>query len=218
MSVVRRSYTLIGATLAAAALTASVAIAATEQTYSQKFTVKKPGQSTGMTFKADQPTKTPTSAKRVTLTFPPGTKINPDALPKCSKPPKCPKASKVGTGTATVMLGAAALPLSSTAYNRKGGLVLVVDDPTDPTHPIVLKPAIRGEKLVLDVPPLKKGGLTLVLKGVTLATDQIGKGAKAYVRTPPVCAKGGAWTFKGKFEYVDGTSKELTSKSPCVKR
>jgi hypothetical protein len=217
VSIRRRRYALFAATLAAAALTTSIALAATQQNYTQKFTVKKPGQSTGMSFRANQPGAQAVSAKKVTLTFPAGTKINTGALAKCTNPSSCPAKSKLGTGTATVILGTAQLPLGATAYNRAGGIALVVMDPTNPTQPIVLKPVLVGNKLILNIPTLTKGPFTLILADLSVTVQKIGSGSKAYMRTPATCAKGGTWTFTGQFDYVDGTSQTKTSKSACVK-
>lgn len=223
MSLRRRPYVLAGATLATAALTTSLAIAATTQEYSQKFTVKTPGQSTGMAFKArayDVVKGTPDRAKKVTLTFPSGTKINSGALAKCTNASACSPKSKVGSGKATAIVGTAHLPLAAIAYNRSGGMVLVIGNPLDPAKPFVLQPRFVGSnpiKLILDLPAIKAGQFTAVISELSVVVNKIGTGKKAYVKTPSSCPKGGAWKFTGKFEFVNEGSQTLTSKSPCVK-
>lgn len=209
---------LIGTALVAA-LTASMAVAATIQTYSQKFSVGKPGKTTGMVFsaKSHDPSQTggvPTPAKRVVLTFPSGTRINSAALPKCTSPPNCPASSQLGTGKAKVFIGTVALPLDAKVYNRSGGLVLVINAPTGP---VVLKPQFSGLKLILDFPVLKVGETRAIVSEVSVTTGKIGSGARAYTTTPKACPAGHAWTFKALFTYEDGTSKSLTSKSPCTR-
>ena len=211
----RRIPRLLIGTVVIAALTASVAIAATIQTYHQKFSVKSPGKSTGMAFSAsakDSSGGAPTPAKKVTLTFPSGTRINSGALPKCTNAPHCPPSSLLGTGKATVLLGTSSLPLSANVYNRAGGLAIVILNPV-----VVLKPRLVGLKLILDIPVLKVGTTRAILTKLSVTVRTVGRGARAYTTTPRTCPAAKAWTFKALFNYEDGTSKSLTSKSPCTR-
>jgi hypothetical protein len=215
----RRRYMLLGATLAA--LTASVALAATQQTYSQKFSVKKPGQSTGMTFKSSThdpsaPGGVATAVRTVTLTLPAGAKINNGAVAKCVNPPSCPAKSKVGSGSATSNVAGNAVPTSVVAYNRAGGLVLVIANPLG--APIVLQPSLAGGKLTLTLPDLSFGVVKIVVTDLSLTINKIGSGKKAFTTTPRTCPKSHAWLFQGAFSYADGTRKSLTAKSACTSR
>lgn len=208
----------IGAGALAALLVSSVALAATQQTYSQKFTIKASGKSTGMTFAAsatDPTGASPVQAKRVTLTFPAGTKIDPGALPKCTTVKACPAKSKIGTGKATVLLGTAPNKLPVTAYNRAGGMVLSVASPLG--TPVILQPVLKGTTLTIEVPLLKYSGVSLVLTQLSLDVKKLGTAKRPYVRTPKVCPSTGSWTFGASFVYVDGTSTKLSSVSPCLK-
>jgi hypothetical protein len=207
---------LLVAATAGSVITASVAVAATQQKYSQKFTTKHPGVSTGLTFSATSSDPTgaiPASAKTVVLTFPAGTRINTGALPKC-KTKVCPAKSKIGVGQATVLLGTVPQKLAVAAYNRAGGMVLVVNNPVG--TPVVMKPVLAGSKLTIQVPQLKISGISLTLVHLALTVKPIGVGAKAYVKTPASCPKGGSWTFAARFTYVGGSPPiALTSASPC---
>lgn len=192
-----------------AVLSASVALAATTQTYSQKFTTKHPGQSTGLTFAASS-TGTggaaPVQAKTVTLTFPAGTKIDTGAVKS---------GAEVGSGKATVLVGGVtAMSLDVTASNRKGGMTLSVVNPLG--HPIVLKPGLSGGKLTLLIPKFNVAGQTIILSKLSLSISKAGSAKRPYARTPKKCPAGG-WKFTGSFVYVDGTKQTLTSKSACVK-
>lgn len=224
MSLPRKRWTLIGALLAAM-LTTSVAVAAVQQSYSQKFTVKKPNQSTGMTFAATQPGTAPVSAKTVTLAFPAGTKINPNAIPKCSMPPSCGAQSKLGSGSAVMLVSGVPITLSGVSvYNTSGGLAVVVSTGLPGVPPAALQIARSGLKLTLALPPgfpvpVPGGGtVTGVLSSLSLSMGKAGTPKKPYVKTPSTCPKGNAWTFKSSFAYYDGSSKSLTSKSACTKR
>jgi hypothetical protein len=205
-----------GATLLAA-LTATVALAATQQTYSQKFTTKHPGKSSGMTFSAaasDPTGAPPVQAKRVVLTFPAGTRVNTGAVSRCVNASKCPAKSQIGSGQAVVLLGTAPQKLSVAAYNRAGGMVLAISNPLG--APVILKPTLSGSTLTLQIPSLRYGAVAILLTRLSLNIKQQGVGPKAYVRTPAACPKAGAWTFGAKFSYIDGTVTSLSSRSPCT--
>lgn len=223
MSLPRKRWALIGALLAAM-LTTSVALAAVQQTYSQKFTAKKPNQSTGMTFTATQPGTAPVAAKSVTLTFPAGTKINSAAIPRCAQPPSCPAKSKLGSGSAVMLVAGVPITLSGVSvYNTSGGLTVVVDSGLPGVPPAALPIARSGLKLTLNLPPgfpvpvPGAGTVTGLLFSLSITTGKQGTANKPYLKTPSTCPKGNAWTFKSNFAYYDGSSKSLTSNSACVK-
>lgn len=207
----RLTRSMLAGVILAVVLTTSVAFAASQQTYSQKFTVKHPGQSAGMSFSAAGSTQ----AKTVTLTFPPGTKINTGALPKCFNTSACPAKSKIGSGQATVMLAMSPIRLPVTAYNRAHGMALAIKSSLG--APVVLAPTLSQGKLTITIPSLQVGDAPLVLTDLKLTISKIGTGSKAYVKTPPSCPKQGAWTFTGMFGYADGTATTLTSQSACVR-
>jgi hypothetical protein len=198
---------------AALALTAtSVALAASSaQTYSQKFTVKRPGRPSGVTFQAAGPVQ----ADSVTLTFPAGTKINTAALKRCTNPSSCPIASRIGSGTATASVAGTALPaLSVAAYNRATGMVLVV---SDPLGPVVLKPSLTGRTLNVALPALSVGGQPITITSLRLTVSKIGSGGKAYITTPKTCPASGGWMFSGRFTYPNAPAQVIKSRSACTK-
>lgn len=200
----------IGAALALAA--ASVAVAASGgQTYSQKFTARHPGKPTGVKFQAAGPIQ----ANSVTLTFPKGTKINTAALARCANVANCPASSRIGSGTATVSVVGAALQLPVAAYNRAGGMVLVVTNPLG--SPVVLQPSLSGRKLQVALPALSAGGVPITVTGLQLAVSKIHSGHKAYITTPPRCPSSGAWTFTGQFTYASAPATMIKSRSACTK-
>jgi hypothetical protein len=212
MSSTRRRWVAAGASVAAL-LPASIAVAAIQQTYKQTFTTKHPGQKAGMSFTASQPQTGAVSADTVTITFPKGTTINPKAVPQCRKATACPANSKVGSGTAIVV----GQKNHVDAYNRTGGLVIVVT----PALPIVpkqyLTPNLKGTTLSLKIKQVEyPPGNPLTLSALTLNINAKGTAKKPYMRTPTKCPTGG-WQFKAAFGYVDGTSLTKTSASPCVK-
>ena len=211
MSSTTKLWRLLGAGVIALLALASVAVAAgITQTYSQKFTTTHPGQVSGMSFRAGGSPQ----AKSVTLTFPAGTVINTKAVARCTGASSCPAASKVGAGTATVRVAGAAAGLAATAYNRAGGMVIIIPAPIGS---VVLRPTLSGRKLSITIPSLKVAGSAVTLVSLKLDINAIGSGTKAYLRTPASCPKAKVWTFTGRFTYSGGRSRTLTSRSACVK-
>ncbi len=205
----RRHIRAAGALALVSLIGTSVALAAGGQTYSQKFTTSHPRTASGMTFSAANTAEVPVQAKTVTLTFPAGTKIDTGALAKCSNPPACPTASKIGSGKANV-----GLAVDVTAYNRAGGMALIVSNPVGPA--VILTPKLKGTKLTLQIPSLTFNGQTLVLSKLTLNIRKAGTAKRPYIRTPATCPAGG-WQFTAAFVYVDRTKTTLTSTSACKK-
>lgn len=200
----------IGGAVAIAAT--SVAVAASNgQSYSQKFTVKRLGKPSGMTFQAAGQVQ----ASSVTLTFPRGTKINTSILTKCTSATSCPASSRIGSGTATVSVAGATLPLPVAAYNRAGGMVLVVTNPLG--APVVLQPSLSGRKLQVTLPALSVGGVPITVTGLELTVTKIRSGHKAYITTPSRCPRSGAWTFTGYFTYPNSPATTIKSRTACKK-
>jgi hypothetical protein len=148
---------------------AAIAFAATQTTYSQKYTVSKAGKSAGTNFDTtsidpdnsaenQQPAKT----RKLVIGFPSGTKIDQSVKPYCatldeSANDVCPKNTQIGSGTAEVRLkfpGSAPIPAKVTAYNRKKGLWLYVVPQVAGQAPVVIKPTFQGLKLITVLTPL----------------------------------------------------------------
>src|SRR3954454_21893659 len=148
---------------------AAVAFAATQTTYSQKYTTNKAGKSGGTNFDTtsidpdnsaenQQPAKT----RKLVIGFPAGTKIDQSVKPYCAQLQEdandvCPKNTQVGSGTAEVRLkfpGGAPIPAKVTAYNRKKGLWLYVVPQAPGQAPVVITPTFKGLKLTTILKPL----------------------------------------------------------------
>jgi hypothetical protein len=154
---------------------AAIAFAATETTYSQKYTVSKAGTSAGTNFDTSSidPDNTaenmqPAKTRKLVINFPAGTKIDQTVKPYCTvlheDDPNgnvCPKNTQIGSGTAEVRLkfpGGAPIPATVTAYNRKSdgnkGLFLYVVPSVPGQAPVVIKPVFSGTKLTTVLVPL----------------------------------------------------------------
>jgi hypothetical protein len=154
---------VIGALVGVLALAvAAVALAATQQTYSQTFSSSKAGKSVGTVFSTDStdPANTannnqPKAVRTFNIKFPAGTAVNYKAAPICKASddtliqkggkPACPKAV-IGSGNAKVTLpfpNSAPVNAVVTAFNNKNALVLYVD-PSPIAQPIILRPKFKG--------------------------------------------------------------------------
>jgi hypothetical protein len=161
----------IGALVGALALAvAAVALAETQQSYTQKFSTNKANKSAGTTFSTDSTdpanpasNNQPKSARIFTVVFPGGTKIDSLGAPQCKKTddeilqaggkPACPKAV-IGSGSAKVRLpypGFGDINATVTGFNANKGLILYVVP--QGAQPIILRPKFQGLKLVTTVPP-----------------------------------------------------------------
>ena len=232
---------LIGATAGAVMLVvAAIALAATETTFSQKYTTPKAGKSAGTIFTTtsidtantaenQQPAKT----RKLVIGFPAGTKIDQGVKPFCatldeSADKPCPDNTKIGSGTAEVRLkfpGSAPIPADVTAFNKKKGLWLYVVPRVSGQAPVVIQSTFNRLKLITVLKPLcvlndcaTNGEAVLTKFQLTTKAFKKGSGSKVrfFIRTPTKCTKAG-WKFTAAFTYDDGTSKNLQSVQKCKK-
>ena len=239
---------LIGALVGVAVLAlCGVAVAKTVGTFSGTYSVKKVNSSSG--FKvgitsseegAAPGTKPSNPVRNTVLTFAAGTKITPKAAAQCkasaeevqsTKGAACPAASKIGTGDAEAITGFGAgidpVKENIVAYNRPGGLFLLLTPQGAIGQTAVLESKLSGLELTTPVPPFclpggsppdcANGEAVLTKFNLTTVKKKKGSGAKAlyYIRTPPKCRK--SWTTKFTVTYKDGTSETDTSKTTCKK-
>src|SRR3954453_9962491 len=165
---------VVGALVGVLALAvAAIALADTQQTYTQKFTKSKAGTSAGIAFSTDStdPSNTannnqPKAVREFDIKFPAGSAVNDKAVKICKASdddmiqkggkPACPK-SVIGSGNAKVSLpfpNSAPVNATVTVFNAKKGLVLYVD-PSPIAQPIILRPKFKGHL---------KNGPTLITK------------------------------------------------------
>ena len=241
---------LLGAAVGVVVLAvAAIAYATTVTTFNQTYIgkngklVKTKSTSTATSFATssseDQNAENnhqPKAAREFDVKFPAGTKIDTGAAPQCKnlntqKDPPCPNNTKIGSGHAQVrdpFPGDAPLDATVTAYNRKGGLWLLV---VSLGNQIKLKPAFKGLTLKTAVPPTcippstNQGGQCkdssgnpgkeLVLTEFDLKTKPAKKGKRVFLKTPSSCPKSKQWKFSAHVEYSDGTKSDFPAVSPC---
>ncbi len=153
----------IGALVGVLALAvAAIAIADTQQTYTQSFSQKKANRSTGTSFVTESSDASntannsqPKSVRVFNIKFPAGSAVDSKGTVECKATddqmiqaggkPAC-KKSVVGAGKARVKLpvpGSADIAATVTAFDAKKGLVLYVD-PSPIAQPIILRPKFKG--------------------------------------------------------------------------
>jgi hypothetical protein len=153
----------IGALVGALALAvAAIAMGATVQTYSQKFSSNKTSKSVGTTFTTESTDSSntaknnqPASTREFDIKFPAGTAVDSKGSVECKATddqiiqaggkPACPK-SVIGSGSAKVKLpfpGTADINAKVTAFDAVKGLILYVD-PSPIAQPIILRPKFTG--------------------------------------------------------------------------
>ena len=233
----------VGALAGAVVLVAAaVAFAATQTTYSQKYTTNKAGKSAGTNFDTTSidPDNTaenqqPAKTRKLVIGFPAGTKIDQSVKPYCTKLDEssnnpCPKNTQIGSGSAEVRLKfntTQPIPAKVTAYNRKSdgnkGLFLYVVPQVAGQAPVVIKPTFQGLKLVTVLTPLcvlndcaTNGEAVLTKFHLDTKAYKKGKGKKTkfFIKSPAKCPTAG-WLFTADFTYDDGTTKHLTSIQKC---
>jgi hypothetical protein len=241
---------LLGATVGVVVLAiAAIAYATTTTTFEQTYVgkngkvVKSRSTSVATSFATtstdDQNTennKQPKAAREFDVTFPAGSKIDTGAAPQCknfnpqaNKP--CPDNTKIGSGHAKVRPPFPGDDIDAvvTAYNRKGGLYLLVQPTIGSAVPLSSK--FKGLTLKTAVPPTcippssNQGGSCkdtsgnpgkeLILTEFDLKTKPVKKGKKVFLKSPGSCPASKQWKFSAHVEYSDGTKSNYPAVSPC---
>jgi hypothetical protein len=178
--------------------------------------------------------------RKVTVQFPPGTRIDTRALPQCNATAQeiqntngkvCSK-SKVGSGLvkANTGLGAPVDPISEDmqAFNGKKNIFFLLTPKGAIGQTAVLTgnftgagaaragAAAAGPRLVVDVPlfPIP-GGSNAVLIQFDLKVKKIGSGKNAFGITPKTCPKSRNWELPATFGYDGRAPISVTATGPC---
>jgi hypothetical protein len=203
------------------------------QTFDLRFVrgadlVRTPSAATGLltTMSADdpgEPFSMPKRAARLRITLPPGTRLDPSVLDRCTAetlragdPSACPPGSRLGGGTGSVRTGLAppgtpggGFTEAVHLFNADRGMVLLFSGPV----PVVLPVALRGRTLDMTIPRAP-----VALSHLELRIGVHTEGRRRYAVTPPRCPRSGSWTTTARFAYTDGTSATRTSRSACSRR
>ena len=202
--------------------TAGVALAAFTQHATVQFTATKAKQSTGIksnlhaSYSAGDTLKAP---KIVLMAFPTGTKFNlgtPLVKKHCTKPPACPAASQIGTGSGSANLGPTAnsaltVPLTVKAYVQNRTTMVLVVKSSGPTQ--VIKAVASGRQLKISVPKTMLGPTQVFVTSLKLNVTKKGTGRRALITSGRCTAH--AFTTTVSWMYYSGTTDTATATSKC---
>lgn len=166
----------------------------------------------------------PPAIQRIALQFASGTTFDTSALPACAASDDalkrdgaaaCPAGSKLGTGsTEGVLVPGVPFATKVTLFNAKEQIIVLV------TYLGItiteFRDAVKRDEI--DVNPALPPGVALQKLHIQIDSHTSGTGAqqKAWMRTPPTCPVGGAWTTIGHFTFADGSTQTRESRSPCT--
>ena len=108
----------------------------------------------------------------------------------------CPARSQVGTGDATLFLGAAGL-LKTTAYVVATRPTVAIVFTTDSGAVLrVLRATVNRNRVAATIPAVQlPGGYELAVTQVRVSLRRAGTRANPFIRTPKTCPRSGRWKF-----------------------
>jgi hypothetical protein len=199
----------------------------------QRFTTTKPGAWTGWitdrALKPFPPGAQPPPARGETIVFPRGTRFDLTGGPNCTASNEqimrdglgaCPRRSRVGSGEASLYLGAAgSLDIKVYEYLARPGFAYVFT--TDSGSVLrVVRSTVHGNRLTITIPRLMPpGGHEPAITRFSLKTRRAGTRQRPRLRTPPRCPKSGRWkfTYLARYDEPYGVQRS-TSSTPCARR
>jgi hypothetical protein len=221
------------AVLAVAALLAlSTAPAAAEQSaFSITFGSRTPGTPTSMHLyilyrKPSDPNGKPSEIRHLLIHAPGGTTFNSSAVPACSASAAelmvlgnnaCPAASKLGSGTLSVISGFGPpfdpVVTDDTLYNDGSGFSEVADYHGTPITIGTDRITVQGDTLTGN-PPTEPGGPPDGQSAVRQIDFNFPQGT-GWVTTPASCPASGQWASDAAFTFADGTTQYVAGSTPC---
>jgi len=213
------------------------------QTFSGTFTTTAPGSPTGYTASIDyrdpaDPQGKPPAVADVIQVLPAGTRIDTEAVERCTAPDPqllaegaaaCPAGSVIGGGELETDSAAGAGPVPRilesriTFFNAEGEMILFTEATNVSGPPVRTSSRVKidGTKLSVSVPPVPvpdPDDPFLAIKKVRVGFPAAGTAARPYLRTPESCPASGAWTIAGTFTYRNGAVETDVVPSPCAAR
>jgi hypothetical protein len=221
----RKSITAAAVAILVLALT-SVALAKFIQVANVSLTAAKAGKSTGIVadiHSTTDPGKAPKAAKLLVLTFPANTKFNIGRVKACTLSDKqlmaggsCPAISQLGTGSAVASVYPLPKPVNAKVKAYAGSskqMVLVTKATGSISQTLVIRETVSGSKLTTPIPVPKVSGFSVVLVSLKLDVPALGSGKNALITAGKCTAH--KFVVKSHFVYVDHSTLDLRSSSPC---
>jgi hypothetical protein len=231
---------IIAGVLAVATLAAqaSAVSEAPRQSYSDVFTTKAPGASTGRTYTIDwfnpeDPEGKPYAFSHLRVELAEGARFDTSAIAQCKASDAeimaageaaCPAESKVANDTTLIDSGypdpGRYYNIDFAFFNNENELILLSTVRESGTR-VVLRGVVGTNTIDVDVPtPLPgtppDGGAAKHQVGEWVPRSTMRDGVPAnYLTTPPTCPAGGYWVNRVTYTYRDGVKQTAESRSPC---
>jgi hypothetical protein len=219
--------------LLAALVLPATAQAGPRADYRQAFTTSVPGASTGVETQLfykhpGDPDAKPIPVREEQMTFPEGTTFDNAVVPPCHasdlelmllEESACPAESYIGGGEGTTMTGfpgAGETPITVDGWEDGSGTLLLAG--AKQYHLRQATRGVRDGRVVTFEVPRSPGGPPdgeSALRRAHSVFQARSLGDRAYVRTPPTCPAGGAWTFTARFTFADGAVEHDSYDMPC---
>jgi hypothetical protein len=221
---------VVGSVLAVAPSAGADSTAPLYAKMKQRFTTERPGARTGWSFDGalkPYPAGAQVPPQReLRFVFPRGTRFRLRSVPNCAASDQqiiadglaaCPAGSRVGSGGATLFLGAAGL-LKATAYVVAARPTVAIIFTTDSGTVLrVLRATVNRNRVAATLPAVQlPGGYELAITQVRVSLRRAGTRANPLIRTPKTCPRSGRWKFVYLPRYDDPYGvQRSTSTTPC---
>jgi hypothetical protein len=166
-----------------------------------------------------EPAGKPVSLRLLRLDFPPGTKIDTAALPRCRAtnkriaklgPSACPRKTRLGKGESLLTSGQQQLAANIVLINARRQIIVVVR--VGRSILAVYRDTVVGASVTVHfaLPP------SLSLLDLRIHIPVHVGGRRAYFSTPPACPADGLWQMTATSTYTDGSTQQAQAAAPCA--
>ena len=166
-----------------------------------------------------EPAGKPQSLHLLRLDFPPGTKINTAALPRCRAtnkriakrgPSACPRRTRLGTGESLLTSGQQQLAAKIVLINARRQIIVVVR--VGKSTLAVYRDTVAGSTVTVHfaLPP------SLSLLDLSIHIPVHVRGRRVYFSTPPPCPADGLWHMTATSSYADGSTQQAQAAAACT--
>jgi hypothetical protein len=166
-----------------------------------------------------EPAGKPQSLRLLRLDFPPGTKINTAALPRCRAtnrritkvgPSACPRKTRLGKGESLLTSGQQQLAANIVLINARRQIIVVVR--VGRSTLAVYRDTVVGSTVTVHfaLPP------SLSLLDLRIHIPVHVRGRRVYFSTPPSCPDDGVWQMLATSSYTDGSSQQAQAVVACT--
>jgi hypothetical protein len=175
-----------------------------------------------------EPGGKPKAVKKIKVDFAPGGRLNTSALPACKASDldvqvravrACPKNTILGTARGqAVYPGSTPFNTFTTLFNARRHIIVVVTLDTQKGRLLTnFRDDVRRSSITVNIKVL--GSISLIqFRAHVPPHSRKAKGKRqAYFTTPKACPTTGVWTNTATFTYVDGSSDQHSSTTPCGK-